>query len=633
MKYILSKTILFLSVLFVLSGFAFAGSGQADASLPDSIVNEDHIYKYLYTDRSKSEQIMQEMRLRRICPVWKLDYIEGDLNYNTGRYHKALKHYKAALGSKHVKKNDTLRLELLHRQVSCYDGLHDETHKMRCIKAMIQLAQKLQDKPLESIAVFNMGKSLHEQGDKEQGYRYMEQGAAMMDESDYRLKYDNLRYEYKTLAMRYQRDERHEDVLRILDEWEKVVSASTGGEPAIDGLAESERKDLLAIRTVALSRMGHPAEAAACYREFRLLDKNLGRNNYLIMPYLFDTEQYDEIFRINLLRERFLKEQNDTVNYYMASILKFLGYAYRDVGQHHRSSDYFERLSVLRDSLKEREQQSATLELAEEYQTNELEAENKEHEHTIRTRTLVAGFAAVLLGIALVFIVRISRDARIIRRKNEAMTGTIDELMTYKNELFIRQEEIIRLQDELQQCRSAQLKPQPLDAGAAEPEQPVEMQESVMEAEEDVEADIAPAIELTENDRALYDRISHEIISRKLYLRSGFNKSELMKEIHVPANKFAALFRKFAGRSFSQYMKDRQMDYAIRMMREHPEWSMEAVAKEARMSKATFYRQFQEKYGMIPSNYIKKEPFTPPLLKRLIINTLKMKSDFLRHLK
>ena len=84
-----------------------------------------------------------------------------------------------------------------------------------------------------------------------------------------------------------------------------------------------------------------------------------------------------------------------------------------------------------------------------------------------------------------------------------------------------------------------------------------------------------------------------------------------MKEIHVPANKFAALFKKFAGCSFSQYMKDRQMDYAIRMMREHPEWSMEAVAKEARMSKATFYRQFQEKYGMIPSNYIKKEPFIP----------------------
>lgn len=613
MKQIKFKTfIITLFVALILSGFAFAGSKSVGSSLPDSMVNEDHIYKYLYTDRSKSEQIMKEMRLRKTCPAWELDYIEGDLNYNTGRYSKALVHYHAALESKHVKKNDTLRLELLHRQVSCYDGLHDETNKMRCVEAMIQLARKLQDKPTESIALFNMGKSLYYQGDKEQGYRYMEQGAAMMEESDYRLKYDNLRYEYKTLALFYQRDERHEEVLRILGQWEKVVLASTGDEPAIDGLADSERKDLLAIRTVALSRMGHPAEAAACYREFRQLDKNLGRNSYLIMPYLFDTEQYDEIFRINLPRERFLKERNDTVNYYMASILKFLGYAYRDVGQHQRSSVYFERLSVLRDSLKVREQQSAALEQAEVYKTNELEAQNKEHEYTIRIRTLVAGFAAALLVIAIGVIVCISRDRRTIRRNNEAMRGTINELMTYKDELFIRQEEIIRLQDELQQYRNAQSKPQPLDADAVEPEQPVEMQEAVMEAEEDVEADIAPAIELTENDRILYDRISHEIISRKLYLRSGFNRSELMKEIHVPANKFAALFKKFAGCSFSQYMKDRQMDYAIRMMREHPEWSMEAVAKEARMSKTSFYREFQEKYGMIPSNYIKKELFTPP---------------------
>lgn len=613
MKQIKFKTfIITLFVALILSGFAFAGSKSVGSSLPDSMVNEDHIYKYLYTDRSKSEQIMKEMRLRKTCPAWELDYIEGDLNYNTGRYSKALVHYHAALESKHVKKNDTLRLELLHRQVSCYDGLHDETNKVRCVEAMIQLARKLQDKPTESIALFNMGKSLYYQGDKEQGYRYMEQGAAMMEESDYRLKYDNLRYEYKTLALFYQRDERHEEVLRILGQWEKVVLASTGDEPAIDGLADSERKDLLAIRTVALSRMGHPAEAAACYREFRQLDKNLGRNSYLIMPYLFDTEQYDEIFRINLPRERFLKERNDTVNYYMASILKFLGYAYRDVGQHQRSSVYFERLSVLRDSLKVREQQSAALEQAEVYKTNELEAQNKEHEYTIRIRTLVAGFAAALLVIAIGVIVCISRDRRTIRRNNEAMRGTINELMTYKDELFIRQEEIIRLQDELQQYRNAQSKPQPLDADAVEPEQPVEMQEAVMEAEEDVEADIAPAIELTENDRILYDRISHEIISRKLYLRSGFNRSELMKEIHVPANKFAALFKKFAGCSFSQYMKDRQMDYAIRMMREHPEWSMEAVAKEARMSKTSFYREFQEKYGMIPSNYIKKELFTPP---------------------
>lgn len=255
------------------------------------------------------------------------------------------------------------------------------------------------------------------------------------------------------------------------------------------------------------------------------------------------------------------------------------------------------------------------MELAEAYKTHEQATKLREHENTIRTRTTIFAFTAALLAVAIGFIIRILRHKRIIQQKNDAMVGTINELMAYKNELFIRQEEVIRLQDELQQYRDAQMQQSSPDTDTVEPERTAEIREVV-----------------TEKDRALYDRISHEIISRKLYLRSGFNKSELMKEIHVPANKFAVLFKKFAGCSFSQYLKDCQMDYAISLMREHPQWSMEAVAKEAQMSKATFYRQFQEKYGMNPSSYIKKVLLPPPICKALINSILKMKSDFLRHL-
>jgi len=598
----LKDLIIPLLATLIFSGFTFAGNEPASVSLPDSILNEDHIYKYLYTDRSKSDRIMTEMRRRKTCPAWELDYIEGDLNYNTGRNREALKHYKAALESSHVKGNDTLCMELLHRQISCYDGLHDEVNKMSCINRFMALAKKLKDKPMESIALFNMGKSLLHQGDKERGYEYMEQGAAMMDDTDYRLKYDNLRYEYKTLALFYQRDGRYDNVLRILDGWEDIVSESTGDEPAIDGLAESELKDLLAMRTVTLSRTGYETEAAECYRKFRELDKELGRNNYLVMPYLFDTKQYDEIFRINLPRERFLIGQKDTVNYYMASILKFLGYAYRDVGNHKNSSVYFERLSVLRDSLKAREQQSAALELAEIYKTNEQAAQLKEDESAIRIRTIVFLSTAILLAVAIGFIIRILHDKQIILRKNEAMKGTIDELMTYKSEFFIRQAENIRLRDELQQFYNTQEEPDSEMSELSEKEQNL--------PDEEDEGTEVPVIKLTEKDRVLYDRISHEIISRKLYLRPGFNKSELIKEIHIPDYKFAALFKTFAGCGFSQYLRDCRMDYAIGLMRKHPQWSMEAVAKEAQMSKTSFYRQFQEKYGMNPSNYIKTELFS-----------------------
>ena len=56
-KYILTLLV----VCLAFSGLVFAnGGGRTD--LPDSILTEDHIYKYLYTDRSKSERIMAEMR-------------------------------------------------------------------------------------------------------------------------------------------------------------------------------------------------------------------------------------------------------------------------------------------------------------------------------------------------------------------------------------------------------------------------------------------------------------------------------------------------------------------------------------------------------------------------------------------
>ena len=529
-----------LAVWLAFSGLVFA-NGNGSTDLPDSILTEDHIYKYLYTDRTRSEQIMTEMRRRGTLPVWELDYIEGDLHYNTGRHREALTHYAAALESRHAKGNDTLRMELLHRQISCYDGLHDEVNKMRCIDRLMTLAKELGDKPMESIALFNMGKSLRYQGDKERGYKYMEQGAAMMAGTDYRLKYDNLRYEYKTLVMFYERDGRYDDVLRVLDAWEEIVSASTGGEPAIDGLDDSERKDLCAMRTVALSRLGRKEEAAECYRQFCAWDKNLDRNSYLIMPYLFDTGQYDEILRINLLRERFLVSRKDTVNYYMASVLKFLGYAYRNVGDYKLSSAYFERLSVLRDSLKCREQESAAQDYAALYDSKEKDRQILQEQQESRTAWTTVIVVCVLLVAGGCFTVAISRKNRDISRRNAALAVQVKDYVTDQKELDRKTEENLALRDQLEQTRkeletvkSRMGRPHTQTAAKAVPEK-----------DKNLSAEI---------DRILFERITCEIKNRQLFLNPDFSRKELLKIIPVPQNKFAGLFKQFAGKSFTDYV-------------------------------------------------------------------------------
>lgn len=46
------------------------------------------------------------------------------------------------------------------------------------------------------------------------------------------------------------------------------------------------------------------------------------------------------------------------------------------------------------------------------------------------------------------------------------------------------------------------------------------------------------------------------------------------------------------------------MDYAAKILKEKPNYSIEAVAKECGISvRQTFYRLFQKKFGMTPVEY------------------------------
>lgn len=354
-------------VLCCMMGVARGGS----QALPDSVVTEDYVYHYMFSDTKKAEAIMEALRERKKLPDWELDYTEGDLWFNTGRYFRALKCYTRVLESDKAKRDNTLRMDMLHRMISCYDCIHNEARKAEYMELLLDAAKACGDKAMQAVALFNIGKSQYNQGNKESGYRHMEEATRMMEESDHKNKYDNLRYHYNTLLVYYEKDRRGEDALRTLGELEKVATASTGQEKSVGGLDEKEQKAFYGHRPVVYNILGRDAEADESYRKFISLGKPTDRDNYLVMPYLFDRREYGEILRISRLREQMLRSQGDTVNYHMISILRQLGRAYRETGDYEAAVGYFERLATLRDSIKNREQQSAVLELAEVYESGE----------------------------------------------------------------------------------------------------------------------------------------------------------------------------------------------------------------------------------------------------------------------
>ena len=561
--------------------------------LPDSILTEDHVYRYMLTDAVKARRVMKELRDRKLYPKWDLDYVEGDLYYNTGHSRKALEFYAAAMESETARGNDTLYMDLLHREISCYDRLHDETEKTRCVEELLKRARRCGNEAMQSVALFNMGKSVYYQGNKDEGYRLMRRAVTLMERTDYRLKYDNLRYNYNTLATFYEQDGRNAEVLRTLSAWESLLGKSTGGEKEVDGLDLKDRKDICAHRAVALSRMGRKEEAERYYRRFRALDKEIGYDAYLVMPYLFDTKQYGEIFRINLPRERFLREQGDTVNYYMASIKKQLGLAYREVGDYRRSSLCFEQLAVLRDSLKARQQRSHALELAAVYKAHEQESQIQRQKQENALTRFIAISLSVLLLLVVCFSAFLYLQYRTIRRRNKSLVKNAEETLAVKRKLLEKTEECLGLRQRLE---AFSRKPEPVREPVAEEESA-----RLLEADDG---------KWTEADHILFDRITSEIKTRRLFLRN-LSRKDLLKDFPVPANRFAGLFKHFARQTFTDYMQNLRLDYAGELFIAHPDWSVEAVIKECGMSKSVFYSRFSQKYGVSPEAFRKSAEENP----------------------
>ena len=101
----------------------------------------------------------------------------------------------------------------------------------------------------------------------------------------------------------------------------------------------------------------------------------------------------------------------------------------------------------------------------------------------------------------------------------------------------------------------------------------------------------------------LYIRMNHEVQARRLYLNPNFSRKDLMSEFKISANKFSMLFKEFAGCTFSQYIQNCRLDYAVKLMRENPQWNFDAIAKEAQMSNGAFYSHFKRRFGMSPSDF------------------------------
>lgn len=530
------------------------------SSLPDSLLTIDNIYYYTFSDYNKAIQIARMIRQRKMSEPYKLDIAEGDLYFNNGKYYQALKYYGRAIESDSVKANDEASMKLMHRFISCYDGLHNEAKKAQYIEQLLQKAQAVGDPVMESIALFNMGKMVYDQKDKKRGYRLIYEAIDLMENSNYEYRKDNLIYDYNTLYIMQQKEEKYEEALETLDKLGYVIAETSDEEFNIQGINKKELKTMYAHRAFILSKLNRKQEATEAYNKWKEIGHINDKDNYLIISYLMTIGEYDEVIRINKIRENFLQQHNDTINYHMVTMKRTTARAYEAKRDYEKSSQYFYQLAVLTDSLKTREQQSAALELATVYETMEKESELQQKNVRLNLHKYLLISALLVILLLAIILWRNMHYARIISQKNKLMAKTVNQLILYKEEKR-------------------------------------ENKNFVPEEEDQPET-------LCLSNKALFEKLDNMIVSRQLYLERNLTREDLMKLIGVEKNRFGQILKQENQTSITGYINNLRLESAIKILKENPEISISEVAEKCAIPNiSTFYRLFKDKYGMTPVEF------------------------------
>lgn len=530
--------------------------------VPDSICSIDNIYEYTFSDYDKARQIASILRSRSYRPKYKLDIAEGDLYFNNGSYYRALDYYRQALEAKEVFRNDTLYMEQLHRIISCYDCLQRTDKLTHYVELLFDKAVSCGDEAMKSVALFNMGKTLYNQGLKDKGYKYMNEAIDIMELSEYKYKYDNLRYNYNVLLVFQGRDKDYESKLHTLAKLENIVSATTNEEEHdMQQLFEKEMKSVYAHRAIVLNRLGKSEEAERNYELFLSLSDVFPRDNYLIMPYLFDKGRYDDIINMNRKRETAYRLAGDTVSYHMRTIKRSLANAYAAKGDWKTASELYFQYAQLADSIKEREQKSASLELAAVYDLYMKDTELLEQKASLRVRLIVITF--LIFGLLLLWFYSVRMKA-----KNKLLVAKLDEMVT--------------LEEKLQNLKG----------------------NGSQNGTVDISPNTTSEHDRRQENRKLFEKMDLEIHSRKLYLQPELGRDELAAIIGVDKNRFAEIIRDNTEGRLNDYLNKMRIIHAIRIMKEKNHYTLHGIALESGfINMSTFNNAFKRYTGLTPSHY------------------------------
>ena len=518
---------------------------SAAIALPDSMLTL--VKAYSTTNSDTSLAIIQTMRQRQLAPTWQLDMAEADYCYATLDYTKALRLYQSVYESGKAKDDATAYLALLARLMQSHDIMYNEDELVTYIHELKEEARRQKNDIYLAMADFTVGKRKYYHRKRKEGYELCTKAVKTMKNSDYFRKDNELCSYYADLLQMYMDDGRYDDALRMSLLHEETILRIR----SISATNKETLRYVYAMRATLLAKAGRQDAADQAYAEWKSQPRGNSIIDRPILDYLIINKHYQEAHDIIHDYCQKLKSQKDNYSYRMITMLTAAAQIDMALGKQAEAESHCQEIKTIADSLHSDKSQSLMLTTWNLIQAEE-EAERKSHLLT-------------LLGIILIL-----------------STGLGALALYYSRNIQRRNKELLKVQNSL-------------DAG-----QEVDAEETSVTNED--QNDEQPAID--ENER-LFIQLDELITRDKLFLKPTFSRDDMARLIGVDKNRIGHIMSNYSSASnASVYINSKRVEYGAKLLLEHPDYTISAIAQECGMSNTvTFNRTFKEIFGMTPSEY------------------------------
>ena len=305
------------------------------------------------------------------------------------------------------------------------------------------------------------------------------------------------------------------------------------------------------------------------------------------IPYLLDAGRYQEAASLN---EACLSAfTNDTISYEYLLLLEYRTRIYRGMKRFDLADASMQRCYVVQDSIYTRESKSKAQEFATKFELKEKELLlAKSHALSERRMLLLVSSCILLVLLFIIFWITFANLQK-TKRRNRIAAKQIDELLAQREEL----------RKVFTQTKDTHEPTIEIEADSSFPDE----EKLTATAKTDV---TTPGIN-SDEEYARFMKMESLLVEQKLFLKPGFGRDDLIRVVGISKNDLSPLLRRYAGSdNFNDYLNGLKIEYSIKLMKEKPYLSVDAIAEEANFnSRSTFYRAFVKISGMTPAQYMR----------------------------